>query len=160
MSMEMLPLSSIDLIIKLVLALVLGLVLGVERVYAHKTAGMRTYALVAMGAALFIIISEAMVETYSSLSVNPLRLAAAVISGIGFLGAGLIIFKDNHVANLTTAAGLWVAAGIGMAVGFGLYVPAVIATLLTLFVFAGLALVERKIKLKLKDEKIADYDDE
>jgi putative Mg2+ transporter-C (MgtC) family protein len=145
------PITS-QAILKLVIALVLGVVLGIERVYAHKTAGMRTYGLVAMASALFMVISEAIVLHYGIDFVNPTRIAAAIITGIGFLGAGVIIFKDNHVANLTTAAGLWVAAGIGIAVGFGMYVAGAIATVLTLFVFEGLAFIERRMKTKIKED--------
>lgn len=155
--MEHLLISEADIIIRLIIAVALGMMLGIERIYAGKVAGMRTYALVSMAAALFVIIVEVMTRTplYLHLAVDPLRMAAAIVSGIGFLGAGLIIFKDDHIANLTTAAGLWVAAGIGMAVGFGLYVPAVTATLLTLFVFYGLALLEKKMKIAIqkKEEK-------
>lgn len=147
------------IIARLIIALLLGVLLGIERVFARKTAGMRTYGLVSMGAAMFIIISESVVEMYGVDVVNPLRVAAAVVSGIGFLGAGLIIFKNDHIANLTTAAGLWVAAGIGMAVGFGLMTPAIITTLMTLFVFAGLAFLERRLKLGIVHRAQKHHDD-
>lgn len=142
-----------EIFLKLAVALLLGVVLGLERVYAHKTAGMRTYALVAMAASLFMVISEAAVVQYGITFIDPMRVGAAIITGIGFLGAGLIIFKDNHVANLTTAAGLWVAAGIGMAVGFGMYFAAVLATGLTLFVFEILAFAERSVKKVIEKQQ-------
>ncbi|MEK7558578.1 MAG: MgtC/SapB family protein [Patescibacteria group bacterium] len=149
--MELFNLSpeTTDFLVKLFVAVVLGMALGLERVVAHKTAGMRTYALVSMGSALFVIISEMVSMNYinaSGINLDPLRLASNIIVGVGFLGAGLIIFKDSQLVGLTTATGLWVAAGIGTAVGFGLYSLAVVATALTLFVFTVLWYVESRIK--------------
>ncbi len=124
---------------QLVLAMVLGSLLGLERsIVAGKTAGVRTYALVTIGSCLFVI---------SSLAASALIIAGGIITGIGFLGAGLIIKEgDQQPHGLTTAAGLWVAAGIGMTVGFGLLSVAVFATFLTLFVFNVLWFFEDKLK--------------
>lgn len=135
--------------VKLVLVVILGGLLGLERSLARKTAGMRTYTLVSMGAALFVILAELVSQHYLELGIrnfDPLRVASQVIVGIGFLGAGLIIFQDNKLRGLTTAAGLWVAAGLGMAIGYGLYVVAAMVTILTLFVFTGLWYVERYLE--------------
>ena len=102
-----------------------------------------------MGAALFIIISQIVSQYYLSIGVtnfDMLRVAAQIIVGIGFLGAGLIILKGSQITGLTTASGLWVSAGIGMAVGFGLFAVALIATLLTLFIFVILWFVEDRLK--------------
>ena len=137
-----------EIIIKLLVSMSLGMVVGVERYLAHKTAGMRTYSLVAMGSALFIIISESISASHiaiSNISINPSQMAAAVITGIGFLGAGLILHQESRVIGITSASGLWVAAGIGMAVGFGLYALAIFATILILFIFVILWLLEKKI---------------
>jgi putative Mg2+ transporter-C (MgtC) family protein len=134
---------------KLILAVIFGALLGLERSLARKTAGMRTYTLVSMGAALFVIIAEMVGQHYMELGIrtfDPLRVASQVIVGIGFLGAGLIIFQDNKLRGLTTAAGLWVAAGLGMAVGYGLYLVAAMVTILTLFIFTILWYVERLIE--------------
>lgn len=137
----------LEITIRLLIALFLGLVLGTERVWAHKTAGMRTYALVSMGSALFVIISEILTATYiSQTNFDPMRMAAQIIVGVGFLGTGLIFSKNSKIMGLTTATGLWVAAGIGIAVGFGLFELAIIATVLTLFVFVVLWFVEKQIK--------------
>ncbi len=138
-----------EVILRLVLALFLGALLGIERVHAGKMAGLRTFALVTMGSALFVIISEQIVFRYTGQRINPLRVAASLISGIGFLGAGMILFQKDHIANLTTAAGIWVSAGIGMAVGFGLYMESIVATLLVVFTFTFMWTVEYKIKAKL-----------
>lgn len=138
-----------DPFLRLFVAALLGMSLGVERAIAGKTAGMRTYALVAMGAALFIVISEIMSGRYAGIagaSLDPLRVASQIVMGIGFIGGGLIIFRDSRVNGLTTAAGLWVAAGIGMAAGFGLFAVAIFATVLTIFVFTLLWYLEEKVK--------------
>jgi uncharacterized membrane protein YhiD involved in acid resistance len=132
-------------IVKLVLAMVLGILLGLERIYAHKTAGMRTYALVTVAAAFFVIIAQGFTS-----EVDPvIRMASQIIVGVGFLGAGLIIFKDGHIENLTTAAGMWMCAGIGMAVGFGMFREAIFVTILTFFVLGILSFAERAIRLRV-----------
>jgi len=139
--------DNLEILARLLIATVLGLILGIERTMAHKTAGMRTYSLVSMAAASFVIISEIVARQYSGFSsFDPLRMASQVIVGVGFLGAGLIIFKESKVRGLTTAAGLWIAAGIGIASGYGIYSVAVFITILALVVFTILWLVEKKIK--------------
>ena len=135
-----------EIIGRLVLALFLGALLGIERIHAGKMAGVRTFALVSMGSALFIIISEQMVFKYTGTRVAPLRIAASLVEGIGFLGAGMILFQKDHVANLTTAAGIWVSAAIGTAVGFGLYMESFVVTLLVIFTFTFMWTMERKLK--------------
>ena len=147
--METIISNNLDIFIRLSVAMLLGVILGVERTIAHKTAGMRTYGLVSMGAALFVIISEMVAKNYFGVgSVDPLRMASQVIAGIGFLGAGLIIFQEagQRISGLTTAAGLWVSAGIGIAVGFGFFSLAIFAAVLSLFVFTILWYIEKKIK--------------
>ena len=135
------------LVLPLLIALCLGMIIGTERVYAHKTAGMRTYALVAMGSALFVLVSSDMVKAYADFAgMNPLHIVAQIIVGVGFIGTGLIFTKDNKLMGLTTATGLWVSAGIGMACGFGLYKLAIVATLLTLFIFIVLWFLEEQLK--------------
>jgi putative Mg2+ transporter-C (MgtC) family protein len=142
-----LNISTIDIIIRLSVALLLGMIIGTERVWAHKTAGIRTYALVSMGSALFVIISNEMVKYYVGISgLNPLMIVSQIVVGIGFLGAGLIFTKDSKLIGLTTATGLWVAAGIGMAAGFKLFNIAIVATLLTLFIFIVLWFMEKNLK--------------
>jgi putative Mg2+ transporter-C (MgtC) family protein len=110
---------------------------------------LRTYALASTATCFFITISLYIGASIAAPgdSFSPAQIAAAVITGIGFLGAGLIFFKDDHVQNLTTAAGLWMCAGIGMAVGFGMFREAVFATLITFFVLGILSAVERFIRL-------------
>lgn len=149
--MEQLFLSHpyLEPLVKLGLAMLLGMVIGIERILAHKTAGMRTYALVSMGAALFVIISQATAKITLGegfTDSNIFQIPAAIVSGIGFLGAGLMIWHDHTLTGVTTATSIWVCAGIGMAVGFGLFALGITATLLTLFVFTVLWFVEEYIK--------------
>lgn len=142
-----LSITTVDIIVRLSIALLLGMIIGTERVWAHKTAGIRTYALVSMGSALFVIISNEMVKYYTGFSgLNPLMISSQIVVGIGFLGAGLIFTKDSKLMGLTTATGLWVSAGIGMAAGFKLFNIAITATLLTLFIFIVLWFVEEYLK--------------
>ncbi|MDP3726685.1 MAG: MgtC/SapB family protein [bacterium] len=139
--------DTIEIFKHLLVAAGLGMLLGLERVVAHKMAGMRTYGLVSLGSALFIVISGVETATYAGITpFDPLRIAASVVTGIGFISAGIIIFRNSHVEGLTTAAGLWVAAGIGMAAGFGLYAIATFTTLVTLFIFTAVWFFENKIK--------------
>ncbi len=138
----------VDIFITLAIAMICGMIIGAERILAHKTAGMRTYALVAMGAALFVIISDLSVLKYAGSSgYNSSVITAAIITGVGFLGTGLMVWRDQKtLVGLTTATGLWISAGIGMAIGFGFYSVGLLATFLTLFVFIVLWFVEQKIK--------------
>ncbi|MAG12810.1 magnesium transporter MgtC [bacterium] len=139
--------ETVEVFKHLLLAALLGSFLGIERVFAHKMAGVRTYALVSMGAALFIVISTSITPLYVDVTnFDPLRMAASVIVGIGFIGAGIIIFRDSRVRGLTTATGLWVAAGIGMASGFGLYAIAIFAAFITLIIFTVMWFFEQEIK--------------
>jgi putative Mg2+ transporter-C (MgtC) family protein len=139
--------TMVDIITRLLIAVLLGMVIGTERMWAHKTAGMRTYALVSMGSSLFVVISNEMVKFYTGMNgLNPLIIVAQIVVGVGFIGSGLIFSKDSKMMGLTTATGLWVSAGIGMATGFGLFNIAIISTILTLFIFTVLWFVEEQIK--------------
>ena len=119
----------IEITIRLSLALLLGGAIGIEREYRAKEAGFRTHFLVALGSALFCLVSQ---FGFGIDLKDSSRVAAQVVSGIGFLGAGTIIFQKNVVRGLTTAAGLWVTAAIGLACGTGMYVAASIATFMVL----------------------------
>lgn len=131
---------------KLVLALFLGMALGIERTISGKRAGMRTFALVSLGSCLFMVISELLgIGALPDKGFDPTRIAAAIVTGIGFLGAGVIIFH-HELKGLTTAAGLWVASAIGVAVGSGLYPLAIFATFLALFVFTTMWHLEQMLE--------------
>ncbi len=139
--------QTIDVIIRLGMALIFGMVIGTERILAHKTAGMRTYALVSMGSAMFIIISIMVTSTFAgSTNFDPMRMAAQIISAAGFICAGLVFVRKEGVVGLTSSAGLWVSVAIGMACGFGLQKLALLGTILTLFIFIVLWFVEQQIK--------------
>ncbi len=139
--------TTLLVISKLGLAVILGTIVGVERHLAHKTAGMRTYAMASMGSALFIVISTVVASQYHGVTnFDPLRLAAQVVSAAGFLCAGLIVIRESDVSGLTSSAGLWVSIGIGMACGFGLFRIAIIATIFTLFILIALHIVEKYVK--------------
>ncbi len=127
--------SNYEMIFKLALACILGGLIGLERESLNRPAGLRTYTLVCVGSTLAMIVSIDIYLLYHhTVQADPGRIAAQVISGIGFLGAGTIMREGATVRGLTTAAGLWVVACIGLAVGAGLYLPAVVTTLLILFV--------------------------
>ena len=121
--------TELDITLRLAVAMLLGGVIGFEREYRAKDAGFRTHFLVALGSALFCIVSQ---FGFGFELKDSSRVAAQVVSGIGFLGAGTIIFQKNVVRGLTTAAGLWVTAAIGLACGTGMYLPAVVTTLMVL----------------------------
>lgn len=126
-------------IFKLVLSLVLGSIVGLERKHKGQIAGLRTFALISMGATLAMILSIYVPQEYMGLkNGDPGRVAAQVITGVGFLGAGAIIQMKGSVRGLTTAAGIWMVATIGMAVGVGMYVVSCIATLLIIFILVTL----------------------
>ena len=123
------------LVLRLLLAGVLGAIIGLDRAYRAKEAGFRTHFLVSLGSALFMVISQygfAEVAEANGANYDGARVAAQIVSGIGFLGAGTIIFHKQFIRGLTTAAGMWATAGIGMAVGGGMYFIGVAATILVL----------------------------
>ena len=130
----------VDITLRLLVALLLGGLIGIERDLRSKDAGIRTHFLVALGSALFCVVSQ---FGFGVDLKDSSRVAAQVVSGIGFLGAGTIIFqKDkNVVRGLTTAAGLWVTAAIGLACGTGMFVAAAVATLFVLVSLGGVSLL-------------------
>lgn len=144
--MDVFNLLQEDIFIKLILAVLLGSIIGIERYTAGKDAGMKTHALVALGATLFVIISEALFFKYQgTIAIDPSRVLSQVVVGIGFLGAGLIMFHDNRLSGLSTASGLWVTAGIGASIGFGFYNLALLSTVLVLVVFLLIGRLEKPL---------------
>ena len=136
------------IIIRLVLSVFLGGLIGFERQMHRRTAGLRTNILVCLGSCLIMLVSQYMFEIYKNqVNVDPSRIAASIITGIGFLGAGAIIREREKeaVRGLTTAACLWVVAGIGMAVGCGFYTASLVTTALTLIVLFFLRYFEGMI---------------
>lgn len=140
-----------DFVLRLLVAGVLGTVIGLEREYRAKEAGYRTHFLVSLGSALIMIVSQYGFQDIiqeNSVSLDPSRVAAQVVSGIGFIGAGTIILQKQIVRGLTTAAGIWATAGIGLAVGAGMYAISIAATLLTLVGLELLSLLFKSIGMK------------
>lgn len=119
----------LTLALRLVIAAFLGAVIGYERELRRRSAGFRTFAAVSLGACLFSIVSVIVVPEGRETT----RIAAQIVTGVGFLGAGVILHGQGHISGLTTAATLWTTAGVGMAVGYGLYILAVVTTLLLVF---------------------------
>ncbi len=131
---------------QLIIAFVLGALLGLERLIARKEAGMRTFGIVAISSCLFVIVGENVAHSYAdTFNLDPLRMASSIVTGIGFIGAGLIIFQ-HELKGLTTAATLWAASAIGVTVGFGYYAIASFATFLVLFVCVGIWYFERFVE--------------
>lgn len=137
-----------DFVWRLVLAALFGTIIGLDREYREKEAGFRTHFLVSLGSALMMIVSQygfSEILTHDGVSPDPSRIAAQVVSGIGFIGAGTIIFNHQIVRGLTTAASLWATAGIGLTAGAGMSWLALAATILTLVALEGLSLVFRSL---------------
>ena len=135
-------------VLKLILALLLGALIGLERKRKGQIAGMRTFALITMGATLAMLVSIYIPQEYMGLkNGDPGRIAAQVVSGIGFLGAGAIIQSKGSVRGLTTAASIWISPMIGLAVGAGMYAVSVIAALLIVFVLFLLEKYEHLLHL-------------
>lgn len=133
---------------KLVLSLLLGSCVGFERKRKGQNAGVRTFSLIAMGACLAMILSIYVPQEYLGLkNGDPSRIAAQVVSGIGFLGAGAIIQMKGSVRGLTTAAGIWMVSAIGMAVGVGMYWIATVATVLILLILVQLERFEHRVRI-------------
>jgi putative Mg2+ transporter-C (MgtC) family protein len=143
------------IILRLVLAVVMGGLVGIEREIHGRAAGLRTHILVSLGAALFMITSILVSDRYASLGsqVDPSRIAAGVVTGIGFLGAGAIIRFGASIRGLTTAASIWAVAAIGLAVGAGFYEAAITGTLLVIVVLF-LSRLEERMELKRHGKRL------
>jgi len=138
------PTSELELVGRLLLAVFLGFLIGLERELAGQPAGERTHALTSLGAAIFALVSLLAFE-----GTDPARVAAGVVTGLGFLGAGMILKeKGQEVEGLTTAAGIWAVGGIGLAIGTGLYLLGVAAAVLV----GALLWLERLLRI---DERLA-----
>ncbi len=140
--------TTLSAIFKLLLSMVLGSIVGYERKRKGQIAGVRTFSLIAMGSTLAMLLSIYVPQEYLGLkNGDPSRIAAQVVSGIGFLGAGAIIQMKGSVRGLTTAAGIWMVAALGMAVGVGLYLVSIAATLLILFILLQFERFEHRVSL-------------
>jgi putative Mg2+ transporter-C (MgtC) family protein len=143
----MVGLSNQEIVLRLVIAAVLGMAIGLERERVEQPAGLRDHALVSVGSGLIMIVSAygfQHVTQAPDVVLDPSRIAAQVITGIGFIGAGTIVLRQNVVRGLTTAASVWAAAALGLAAGGGLYFAAIIATILILAILAGIKSLEQR----------------
>lgn len=127
---------TLEILLDLLLAVALGAIVGVEREISHKQAGLRTHMLVSLGSCVFTIVSL-------SFSVEPARIAAGIVAGIGFIGAGAIWSEKDKVQGITTAASLWATAAIGLTTGIGDYLLAVVVTILIVVILASNALLKK-----------------
>lgn len=132
-----------DMIFRLLIAAILGGIIGWERSQSHKPAGFRTHTLVSLGSALFMVLSLFMHREFQG---DPGRIAAQVVTGIGFIGAGTIWVSGASVHGLTTAASLWTASGVGLAIGCGYYSAGIFATLIVLATLVILSRLESRHK--------------
>lgn len=139
--------SNVEVIMRLLLSAIIGGFIGMEREANNRPAGLRTHVLVTLGASLIMLISMYGFIGFGSDGTggDPARLAAQVVSGIGFLGAGTILRTENKVSGLTTAASLWVCGGIGLAIGGGYYVGGLATAAIVLFTLRSLGFIEKKI---------------
>lgn len=147
-----------EMIVRLLVAAALGSVIGADRERLIWAAGLRTHMLVCVGSCLIMIVSAfGFAEAIKTPNVvlDPSRVAAQVVSGIGFLGAGSILLRGEVVRGLTTAASLWTVAAIGLAVGGGLYVEAVAATIVILIILAGIKPLEERFQQRHRSHEIA-----
>lgn len=150
-----LEITTASTVFKLILSMIFGSAVGYERKLKGQIAGVRTFSLICMGATIAMVLSVYVPQEYLGLkNGDPSRIAAQVVSGIGFLGAGAIIQMKGSVRGLTTAAGIWMIAAIGMAVGVGLYMVSAAATLLMLFVLTLLERIEHTINVGAKSRTI------
>ena len=130
--MRLLPdnLMDLEFVIRMIFAVILGIAIGTERKMRFKEVGIRTHAIVAAGACLFMLISKYGFDDVSDARFDAARVVAQVVSGIGFIGAGMIMHRKMSIHGLTTAAGVWITAGVGMAAGAGMYILALSATVI------------------------------
>jgi putative Mg2+ transporter-C (MgtC) family protein len=136
----MLMITQWEMILRLILSALAGALIGMEREANNRPAGLRTHTLVTLGSSLIMMISM-----YGFGGGDPARLAAQVVSGIGFLGAGTIMISGSNIKGLTTAASLWVCGGIGLAIGNGYYVGGVATTIIVLFTLVTLGVLEKRL---------------
>lgn len=138
--------SDIQIILRLLISTVLAGFIGLERQLHRRAAGLRTHILVSVGSTLIMLTSLYIFDIYKDkVPLDPARIAAGVITGIGFLGAGTIIRYGEEVRGLTTAASLWVVAAVGLAVGCGFYIASVAATVIVLLALLALRRLESKM---------------
>lgn len=158
---DLVDVLQLDLLARLCLAVVLGGLIGLEREWAGKSAGLRTNILICLGSALFteMSVSAAALANVANeaqglpFRADPARIAANIVTGVGFLGGGAILRGDGGVTGLTTAATIWVVAAVGLAIGAGAYIAAIGTTALVLFILFPLRRIERFLARRLRHHR-------
>ncbi|WP_127533892.1 MgtC/SapB family protein [Paenibacillus kobensis] len=156
-------LDTTHMLLRMGLALLLGGLIGFEREQSNHAAGLRTNTLVCLGSCLLMMLSMYGFGDFAvepNVRLDPARLAAQVITGIGFLGAGTILFTGKSITGLTTAASLWVVSAIGLAVGAGFYIPAVAATVTVFFILWAMNKVEKRFLRGKREQLLRIYADD
>jgi len=158
----MLTHDEFTVIVRILGAVVIGAVIGFERTFHGRPAGFRTHSLVCLASALLMIMTVFPNQWLTflptdSVSVEPMRVAQGIMTGIGFLGAGMIFKESFTVRGLTTAASVWVTAAIGILVGIGFWFPAIVGTIVTLAILAALRLVEAKLPVELYTHHVLSF---
>lgn len=133
--------GNVELVIRLILAAIIGGFIGIEREFSNRPAGLRTHILVTVGSALITLVSK---DAFAGIG-DPARIAAQIVTGIGFLGAGTIIKTGNSIKGLTTAASLWISAGIGMAIGAGYYLGGLVTAGIVLLTLINIGSFEKNL---------------
>lgn len=153
-------LSNIEIVERIALSLLAGAIIGIEREWKNRPAGVRTYALVCEGAALFMISSVLLSSEVAEAGgvADPSRIASTIVQGVGFIAGGVIFTHRAKVSGLTTAAGIWMVAAIGLAIGAGYYVAAYIGVAATLFTLVPMHWLERGVMKSTDDEATAESD--
>ncbi|MBD5655461.1 MAG: MgtC/SapB family protein [Candidatus Eremiobacteraeota bacterium] len=149
----MISLTNSEIALRLAVAAVLGLAIGLERERVEQPAGLRDHALVSVGSALLMVVSAygfGRVTHAPDVVLDPSRIAAQVVTGIGFIGAGTIVLRRNVVRGLTTAASIWAAAALGLAAGGGLYFASLVAAVFILIILAGIKSLERRFSRRYR----------
>src|SRR5450631_602076 len=137
-----------DLFLRPLLAMVAGGLIGLERSYHGRAAGLRTYALVSLGSALLVVATEHILPSANGAPGDPTRVIQGIVTGIGFLGAGVILKQGFVVRGLTTAASVWVASAIGVVIGAGFVLPGLLATTMTLIALSVLRQIEDRMRVQ------------
>ena len=143
--------SDTDVLMRLIVATLLGGLVGMERQIHHKPAGLRTHILVSIGACMCMIVGISINKEFGD-GIDPSRIAAQVVSGIGFLGAGTIMVTKASVKGLTTAASIWATSALGLAIGNGMFFAASVAAVIMVTVLLVFEFIEEKLALKASDE--------
>ncbi len=149
--------TELEALLRILVAVALGAMFGLERELTDKPAGLRTYMLVAEGAALFmvgsILLAQELVPAGGGVAPDPTRIPVGIVTGVGFLGAGVIFRSRDRILGITTAASIWVVAAVGMLAGAGYYITAVGGTVVGLLTLSALRILERQIVAKVPSTK-------